>query len=205
MALMESEYLDLMVQRVVACQQHQHAVWNEGLSFDERISNLPLYALELNNCDRDPKKHGLTIAHYAPAKQEMIALTRIFESSGSKLRILDVGCGNGFIGSLLAREGLPVIGIDDFSWSPPQIPYLFDERVYEHRAPVSLEKFEDDFNVAFCSWMVPNVNLTPLIVSKRPEFIVHVYSPWFVKLQRLAVRRHIIAQKVIASLELGKH
>lgn len=176
MAFIEYQ-LELMVQRVADFQRHQHAIWNSALSFDERVRDLPLYALEFNNFDRDSSKHGPTVAHYAPSRQEMIALSQIIsENVEAKLQVLDVGCGNGFIGSLLAREGIPVIGIDNLSWALPQIHHLFDEQVYESRIPVSLEEYGDDFNVAFCSWMIPNANLTKQIVAKQPELIIHTYS-----------------------------
>ncbi len=166
-----------MLEGIVAFQRYRLPVWNEASTFEERIARLPLYALEFNHPDRDSNSHGPTIAHYAPDRREVIALAEIIRSIGTDPRILDIGCGNGFIGSLLAREGLSVTGIDDHSWRRPQIPCLYDQQMYELRAPVSLWEFRDKFTVAFCSWMVPGSNLTSTLIARDPALIIHVYSP----------------------------
>lgn len=171
------EFLDSMLEGIIAFQQYRHPAWNETSPFEERISRLPLYALEFNHPDRDAKLHGPTIAHYAPDQREIAALAQTIGSIGSCLCVLDVGCGNGFVGSLLAREGVPVVGIDDHSWHQPQIPRFHDPGVYQLRAPLSLEDFNEEVDVTFCSWMVPGSNLTKLLVGCHPKLIIQVYSP----------------------------
>lgn len=166
-----------MLTGISAFQLHQSPAWDEARTFDERIGRLPLYALEFNNHDRDNKRHGPTIAHFAPDRREMIALANTIRSIGSSPRVLDIGCGNGFIGSLLAREGVSVTGIDDHSWRQPQIAHFYDPQLYSLRAPQSLEDFNDHFDVAFCSWMLPDSNLTPLLVARKPALIIHIYTP----------------------------
>jgi hypothetical protein len=91
--------------------------------------------------------------------------------------VLDIGCGNGFIGSLLAREAVRVIGIDDLSWKRPQIEAFHDSNAYEMRVPCRLGDFLGNFQVALCSWMVPGSNLTTEILARGPAFVIHIYSP----------------------------
>jgi SAM-dependent methyltransferase len=170
------QYLFAMKQSAGMFQAHRHTAWDESVSFGDRISDLPLYALEFNNPDRDGDRQGPTVAHYSPARREIVALAKLCRALGQNVAVLDVGCGNGFIGSLLAREGVRVIGIDDDSWKPPQIATFFDADTYERRAPCSLGQFAEPFDVALCSWMVPGTNLTRAILTRRPSLVIHVYS-----------------------------
>lgn len=165
-----------MRDRVALFQQHCHPVWNSNAPFDSRITRLPLYALEFNNYDRDKQRNGPTIAHYSPARRELVAIASMCQSLGPDVTVLDIGCGNGFIGSLLAREAVRVIGIDDLSWKPPQIRELYDSNAYELRVPCSLSDFRDTFQVALCSWMVPDANLTTEILARGPALVIHIFS-----------------------------
>jgi SAM-dependent methyltransferase len=171
------DYLKAMLSRIEAFQEHIHPVWDANAPFDTRIAGLPLYALTFNNYDRVDSLHGPTIAHYAPARSELRALARTIQSLDPQAAVLDIGCGNGFVGSLLAREGARVIGIDDLSWKLPQIPHFYDPICYKLRTPKSLSTYEGNVDVAFCSWMVPDANLTKEIVEREPSLIIHVYSP----------------------------
>jgi hypothetical protein len=169
--------LQQMIKRISAFQRRLHPAWNEGLEFSQRIADLPLYALEFNNCDRR-ESDGPTIAHYAPSRSEIATISRLCSQLGlSQPTLLDVGCGNGFIGSLIAREGLRTVGIDDWSWPRPQIQAFYDPKCYELRAPCELSLFADHFDVAICSWMLPNANLTGEIVRLKPALLIHVWSP----------------------------
>ena len=103
-----------MIVRISEFQHRLHPAWNEGLPFSRRIADLPLYALEFNNPDRK-ESDGPTIAHYAPSRSEIATIAALCLQLGSQTTLLDVGCGNGFIGSLIASEGLRTVGIDDWS------------------------------------------------------------------------------------------
>jgi hypothetical protein len=170
-------FLRNFLERVVAFQEHRLRAWDESATFYDRIADLPLYALEFNNCDRNPKKHGPTIAHYSPARREVRALVKLCNKLGPDITVVDVGCGNGFVGSLLAREGVRVIGIDDLSWNAPQIASFYDPEVYELKAPCCFDEYSGPCDVALCSWQVPGVNLTEQILSRHPRLVIHIYSP----------------------------
>lgn len=172
-----SPSLGEIFQKIIAYQNTKNSdVWNEELGFDQRISSLPLISMQCNHPTKDPEIHGPTIAHYPPSKREIVAIAKTIKNYSPQARVLDIGCGNGFIGGLLAREGLNVIGIDDLTWNQPQVSNLYDGDVYCRKAPFSLENYTDKYDVAFCSWMVPGENLTNEILKSNPAIIIHVYS-----------------------------
>lgn len=172
----DSAFIRSMLEQIDEFQYRRHLAWNERAPFGERIERLPLYFLEFNNHDRDKSRHGPTIAHYSPARRELRALARFCQSLVPHPTVLDVGCGNGFIGSLLAREGVRVIGIDDYSWPPPQIGRFSDADRYELHAPCSLADYTAGYDIALCSWMVPGGNLTEAILANYPSAVIHIFS-----------------------------
>ncbi len=172
----DKEYIFEMLKSIIAFQKHKHPAWDDSIPFHSRIERLPLYSLEFNNPDRNSLEFGPTISHFPPRKSEMRAIALMCNNIGPDAQILDIGCGNGFLGSLLAREGLRVTGIDDLSWKPPQIPKFYDQDCYEFITPLSFKNFRKDFDVAFCSWMIPGINLTKEIIARNPSLIIHFYS-----------------------------
>jgi len=154
----------------------RHPAWNSDLKFSERLSNLPLYYLIFSHHSRDKDRHSVTATHYVPRRQEMMVLAKIIKSYGEKLKVCDIGCGNGFLGSMLAREGMEVFGIDDRSYKQPLIPNFYDKDCY-NVIETSLESLEINFDIALCSWMVPGTNLTKTILDKKPLLIIHFFSP----------------------------
>jgi hypothetical protein len=168
-----------MLYRIAEFQSRRHPAWDENLSFSRRIEDLPLYALEFNNPDRDRETDGPTIAHYSPARAEIACIANLCTQLDPRATLLDIGCGNGFIGSLIAREGIRTVGIDNWIWRRPQIRSFYDPECYELRAPCDLEAVTEKFDAALCSWMVPNANLTGEVVRLQPTLIIHVMSPDF--------------------------
>jgi hypothetical protein len=154
----------------------KHPAWDPNEQFSRRIKNLPLYFLEYHHHTRNLKTESVTVTHYVPSRAEMMALAKIIQSYGNNLRVCDVGCGNGFIGSLLAREGVQVFGVDDNSFKQPQIPNFFDKDCYS-KIIASIEDPSIILDVAFCSWMSPGTNLATAIAAKNPRLIIHLFSP----------------------------
>ena len=111
-----------MFTRIVAVQQKEHACWNPALPFAERIKGLPLYSLIFSNPDRNAATTGPTIAHYYPLRSEMRKIAHSARQVATQPVVCDLNCGNGFIGSLMAREGVSVIGVRDPAAKPNQIP-----------------------------------------------------------------------------------
>jgi len=165
-----------ILNNIIQFEQKAHPAWNPKESFSTRIQQLPLYFLEVNHHSKDKRTQSVTVTHYVPCRAEMKALAEIISSCGKDLRVCDIGCGNGFLGSLLAREGVEIFGIDNRSYNQSQISSFHDENCYIV-IETALENPEITFDIGFCSWMTPNANLTPEILSKNPLMIIHVFSP----------------------------
>jgi hypothetical protein len=87
--------------------------------------------------------------------------------------VCDFYCGNGFIGSLLAREGLAVTGMRRNCDKPNQIQAFYDNACYQF-SDDDLSKLQCD--AVFASWIPPGVNPTSTIVNADPKIIVYVYT-----------------------------
>lgn len=168
-------FTETMLNCIFEFQQKLHPAWNAELPFGERIKNLPLHYLVFSTPDRDPKLFAPTVAPYYPLHEEMRKIAWYARRVAQQPLVCDVDCGNGFIGSLLAREGVKVIGVRDPEARPNQIADFYDKACYEIRSA----KFSDidfPFDVAFSSWMPSGVNLTPEIVRRAPKLIVYIHT-----------------------------
>ena len=95
-----------MFNRIIEFQERLHPAWNSALPFAERIKGLPLHALVFSNPDRDPAKCGPTIAPFYPLRGEIRQMVHCARQVADVPIVCDLHAGNGFIGSLLAREGV---------------------------------------------------------------------------------------------------
>ncbi len=175
-------FSDAMFNRIIAFQERQHAAWNESLPFAERIKDLPLHALVFSNPDRDPAKFGPTVAPYFPLRDEWRKIALYARQVADAPVVCDLHPGNGFLGSLLAREGLKVIGVREPqvggnhpAAKPNQIRNFYDSDCYEMREQV-ITAIDFPFDVAFSSWMPAGENDTPEIAKHRPKLIVYVHT-----------------------------
>jgi len=100
------EFTDELFNRIFAFQEKTHSAWDSSQPFSERIKGLPLHNLIFSNPDRDPETSGPTVAHYYPLREENKALVYYAKHVADNPTILDVHARNGFVGSLLAREGI---------------------------------------------------------------------------------------------------
>ena len=168
-------FTDDLMNRLFAFQQKQHPAWDPSQPFAERIKGLSLHNLIFSNPDRDPKLLGPTIAHYYPLREENRALVYYAKHVAEKPVVLDVHARNGFVGSLLAREGVKVIGLRDPDEKPNQIADFYDPDCYEIRQG-TLADVDFPIDVAFSSWMPSGKNFTPDIVRLKPKLIIYVYT-----------------------------
>jgi len=166
---------DDMFNRIISFQERNHPAWNEDLPFDERIKGLPLHNLIFSNPDRDPATMGPTVANYYPLRDELRTIVHCAKQVAKDPVIADLHPGNGFIGSLIAREGVTVIGLRDPAAKQNQIKNFYDTDFYQ-----MLEKKYDDIDfsidVAFSSWMPSGINITPQILKCKPKLIVYIYT-----------------------------
>lgn len=171
---MES-FTDAMFNRIVAFQERKHPAWDPAAPFGERIRDLPLHYLVFSNPDRDPAQYRQTVAPYYPLREENRRIAAWARAIAPQPVIADIDGGNGFIGSLIAREGARMIGVRDPSRKPNQIVDFYDPDCYEVRtSPIANIDFA--FDVAFSAWMPAGVNQTPDILKHAPKLIVFIYT-----------------------------
>jgi len=164
-----------MFNEIIAFQEKEHAAWNNELGFRERIKNLPLHYLLFSNADRNPETHGPTVAHYYPLKYEMAKIADYINKIANTAVVCDVHARNGFIGSLLAQEGLSVIGLQDPNEKPNQIASFYDADNYKMQSG-TLKDCDFDIDVVFSSWMPAGMNITADIVAKNPKLVIYIFT-----------------------------
>jgi len=162
-----------MFNRIIAFQEKDHPAWNTALDFATRIKGLPLHNLIFSNPDRDPTKYGPTVAAYYPLHEEMQKLAAYAKQLSANPLAYDWYPGNGFIGSLLAREGLSVTGIQDNNVKDNQITSFFDSDVYQFSERNNVAASCD---VVLASWIPSQMNPTPEILALQPKLIAYIYT-----------------------------
>lgn len=171
---MES-FSDAMFNRIVAFQERLHPAWDSVRPFAERIADLPLHALIFSNPDRDPATHAHTIAPFYPLREEMRQIAYCARQVAQQPVVCDFHSRNGFLGSLLGREGVSVIGIHDPADKPNQIADFYDDAVFT-RSAANYQNVDFAFDVAFSAWMPAGLNRTPEIVQYRPKLVVFIHT-----------------------------
>jgi hypothetical protein len=162
-----------MFNRIIAFQEKEHPAWNAALPFAERIRGLPLHNLVFSNPDRDPARFGPTVAAYYPLREEMQKIAHYTRQIAGQPVICELFPGNGFIGSLLGREGPEVIGLQRTDIKPNQIEHFFDADCfcYHHG---KLEELR--FDAALVSWPPVGDNPTPALLTHAPALLIYVYT-----------------------------
>lgn len=171
---MES-FTDDLMNRLFAFQERKHPAWDEKAPFEQRIAGIPLHYLVFSNPDRDPAKFGPTVAPFYPLRDELRVFAHCARQVAKDPVVLDVNPGNGFIGTLLAREGLTVIGSRDPAQKRNQIENFYDPTFYDMRE-IAPQQVDFPFDVAFCAWMPAGVNQTPLLTKHKPKLIIYIYT-----------------------------
>lgn len=168
-------FSDAMFNRIIAFQERQHPAWNNSLTFAERIKDLPLHYLVFSNPDRDPARFGPTVSPIIPLRDEMRRIATYIRQVSTEPVVCDFHAGNGFVGSLLAREGLMVTGIRDPGAKPYQIKDFYDRDCYELR-DMAMTAVNFPFDVAFSCWMPAGQNCTPEILRHQPKLVVFIHT-----------------------------
>lgn len=164
-----------MFDNIIAFQEKQHPAWNPQLPFGERIRHLPLHYLMFSNGDRNPQTHGPTVSHYYPLRREMVTIANYAKQVAAQPVVLDVHARNGFIGSLLSREGVKVVGLKDPADKPNQIESFYDPNGFAW-SEKSLSDVDQNVDVLFSSWMPPRHDITDAVVRIQPKLVVYIYT-----------------------------
>lgn len=168
-------FTDAMFDRIIAFQEKTHPAWDENAPFADRIKDLPLHNLIFSCPDRDPATMGPTLAHFYPIREELRVIAHCAKQVADDPVIADLHPGNGLVGTLLAYEGVSVVGVRDPAAKPNQIKNLYDRNFYSMRE-ASVDHIDFPFDVAFSSWMPSGVNCTPEILKHKPKLIVFIYT-----------------------------
>jgi len=161
-----------MFNRIISFQEKEHPAWNTSLPFEQRIKDLPLHNLIFSNPDRDPLTTDPTVAHYYPLREEIQKIAHYVRQVKAN-ELCDLYSGNGFIGSLIGREGIKVIGLHEQPCKPNQIAAFYDSNHFKF----SQDRFKDlSCDAVLASWVPSNTNPTPLIVAHKPKLFIYIYT-----------------------------
>ena len=165
-------FTEEMFNRIISFQEKEHSAWDTSLTFEQRIKDLPLHNLIFSNPDRDPKTTDPTVAHFYPLRTEIQKIAHYIKQVKANA-LCDLYSGNGFLGSLIGREGINVIGIRDQSCKPNQIAEFYDDKHFKF----TQERFEDlNCEAVLASWIPSNTNPTPLIIEHKPKLFIYIYT-----------------------------
>lgn len=168
-------FTEQMFNNILAFQEKTHPAWDQDKQFVERIRELPLHYLVFSNGDRDSNRFDSTVAHFYPLRWEMNKIAHYIRQIELKNDIVDLHAGNGFIGSLLAREGFQIIGIRDKKFKPNQIENFYDKECYSFWEG-EFSHYPDPIDVAFSAWMPSGSNFTPDIINTNVKIIIFIYT-----------------------------
>ncbi len=168
-------FTQAMFDRIIGFQEKDAACWDEAKPFEQRIAELPLHYLIFSNPDRNPASHGPTVNHYYPLRWEMRTLANYARLLAPYPRVLDVHGRNGFIGSLLAREGVSVLGLVDPDDKPNQIENFYDAEVYQ-RQTGRLSDYAGAVDLLLSSWMPSGDDISADVLRLKPGLVVYIYT-----------------------------
>ncbi len=170
-------FTENMFNRIIAFQEKEHPAWKTDLPFEQRIAGLPLHNLIFSNPDRDPAKSGPTVAAFYPLREELQKIAHYILAASNDTERTPILCdlfpGNGFVGSLLGREGLDVIGCARGDQKPGQITAFFDDQCFRYTDAALTDL---TFDAALVPWPPAGVNPTPELLACRPKLIVYIYT-----------------------------
>ncbi len=147
---------------------------------DERyeMKGRPLQEITLENiCGT---KDRMRVSFWAPRREEIqrfVEIAKAVHKGEGRPKILDVGCGTGFLAYLLAETGeVTVVGLDPdnslIENSPYSHPHL---KLVNSNSHDAVQKYKSEgFAVVVNSWMPGGLNLTPDIRNINANAIIYI-------------------------------
>lgn len=124
--------------------------------------------------------HTTPVSYWAPRREEIqrfVDIAKAVYRGEGKPKVLDVGCGTGFLAYLLAETGeVDVIGLDPEESLIMNSPYSHPNlqlEVGDSRDAVKRYSGQD-FDIVINSWMPYQLNLTPDIREIGAKVIVYI-------------------------------
>ena len=172
-----ASFTEDMFNRIIAFQEKGHPAWDISLPFEERIKGLPLHNLIFSNPDRDPQKYGSTVAPYYPLRNEIQKISQYIKQTANPASetpyLCDLYPGNGFIGSLISREGINVIGIHQPSVKPNQIKHFSDASHFTYSdKPIG----QQSCDAVLVSWPPEGSNPSLEFIEHAPRLIIYIFT-----------------------------
>jgi len=119
-------------------------------------------------------------SYWAPRREEIqrfVEIAKAVHTGEGKPRVLDVGCGTGFLAYLLAETGeVDVVGLDPDESSINGSPYSHTNLHLEvGDSKDAVERYSgQDFDLVISSWMPYKLNLTPDIRNIGAKAIAYI-------------------------------
>lgn len=143
-----------------------------------QMNGTPLRDITLENiCGTDKTAPA---SYWAPRREEIqrfVDIAKAVHTGEGKPRVLDVGCGTGFLAYLLAETGeVDVIGLDPEESLITKSPYSHPNLQLEvGDSKDAAERYSgQDFDLVISSWMPYQLNLTPDIRDIGAKVIVYI-------------------------------
>lgn len=143
-----------------------------------QMNGTPLRDITLENiCGTDETAPA---SYWAPRREEIqrfVDIAKAVHTGEGKPRVLDVGCGTGFLAYLLAETGeVDVIGLDPERSLITKSPYSHPNLQLEvGDSRDAAERYSgQDFDLVISSWMPYQLNLTPNIRDIGAKVIVYI-------------------------------
>jgi hypothetical protein len=195
-----STFTEDMFNRIIAFQEKEHPAWDNSLTFEERIKGLPLHNLIFSNPDRDPAVYGPTVAPYFPLREEIQKIAhytkQVSQAGSTNPEMCDLYPGNGFIGSLIGREGIHVTGIKRISDKPNQIESFADTHCYSY----SNNPVDEQICNEMLATLSSDYRLLDQWESHRPKNILHDVwpdmTPSIAETRQVHIYAHSSADKI---------
>lgn len=168
-----STFTEDMFNRIITFQEKEHPAWNTTLAFEQRIKELPLHNLIFSNPDRDPEKSGPTVAPFYPLREEIQKIAHYVQQVAEQPILCDLFPGNGFIGSLIGREEIQVVGLNHPEINPNQIESFYDNDCFAFsEQPLSQQQFD----AALISWPPSGVNPSTLLTDLQAKLLIYIFT-----------------------------
>jgi SAM-dependent methyltransferase len=143
----------------------------------KRLRLLPSEVTLENICS---SRESFPISYWAPRREEIqrfIEIAKAVHTGEGKPKILDIGCGVGFLAYLLAETGeVEVIGMDPIEYIETDNPYQLPNLKLEvGNSKDAVERYANqNFDVVLNSWMPCGLNLTPDIRDIEAKVIIYI-------------------------------
>ncbi|MBT5021379.1 methyltransferase domain-containing protein [Candidatus Woesearchaeota archaeon] len=142
------------------------------------MNKIPFEDIDIFNICGSNK--SAAVSYWAPRREEIqrfVEIAKVVNKKKLRPKILDVGCGTGFLAYLLAKTGeVDVVGLDSDKELTNNNPFAHPNLKLEvGDASDAVKRYRNqDFDTVICSWMPYQINLTPDVRAVNAKSIVYI-------------------------------